>query len=133
MEKYMEIAYKEALKAYKKNEVPVGAVIVKDGKIVAKAHNLKESKNSILKHAELIAIEKASKKLKTWHLDECDIYITLEPCDMCLSAISQARINKIYYSTKSNFYHNVSRETLIKVESNDSTELLQKFFKNKRK
>ncbi len=129
----MDLAYKEALKAFKKNEVPVGAVIVKNNKVIAKAYNLKESKRNVTKHAEMIAIEKASKKLKTWHLDGCDIYITLEPCDMCLSALTQARINNIYYSTKSNFNNNVSRETLIKIENNESTELLQKFFKNKRK
>ena len=133
MNKYMDLAFKEALKAYKKDEVPIGAVIVKDDKVISKAHNLKESKNSVLKHAELIAIERASKRLKTWHLDGCNIYITLEPCDMCLNALAQARIDHIYYSTKSNFNINVSRETLIKVDNNDSTELLQKFFKNKRK
>ena len=129
----MNLAYKEALKAYKKDEVPVGAIIVKNNKVISKAHNLKESKRSVTKHAELIAIDRASKKLKTWHLDDCDIYITLEPCNMCLSAINQARIKNIYYSTTSNIIDNVSRETLIKIENDNTKELLQKFFKNKRK
>ena len=94
---YMNIAINEAKRAYQKGEVPVGAVIIKEGKIIAKAHNQKESKNSVLAHAEIIAIKKASKKLKNWRLNDCEIYITLEPCPMCASAIQQARIKKVYY------------------------------------
>lgn len=94
--KYMNKAVEEAKKAYNCGEVPIGAVIVKDGKIIAKAHNIKEKKQVVTKHAELIVIEKASKKLNNWRLNGCDIYITLEPCPMCASAIKQARIDNVY-------------------------------------
>lgn len=98
-EKFMKEALKEAKKAYEKDEVPVGAVIVKDGKIIARAHNLKETKTDTTKHAEILAIQKASKKLKNWRLNDCDIYVTLEPCSMCTGAIIGARIRKIYIGT----------------------------------
>ena len=98
-EKFMKEALKEAHKAYEKLEVPVGAIIVKDNKIIARAHNLKETKQSTIKHAEIIAIEKASKKLKNWRLNECEMYITLEPCPMCAGAIINSRINKVYIGT----------------------------------
>lgn len=93
-EAFMEEALKEAKKAYKKLEIPVGAVIVKDGKIIAKAHNLKETKNSSISHAEILAIEKANKKLNAWRLENCEMYITLEPCMMCMGAIINSRIKK---------------------------------------
>lgn len=95
--KYMDLAYKEALKAYDKKEIPVGCVIVKDDVVIAKAHNLREIKNMVSAHAEMLAISKANKKLNSWRLDGCDIYITLEPCPMCYSAIIQARINNLYF------------------------------------
>ena len=95
--KYMKIAYNEAIKAFNKNEIPVGCVIVKDGVIVSKAYNLRESKNSVLAHAELLAIKKANAKLNSWRLEECDMYVTLEPCPMCLGAIIQARIKNLYF------------------------------------
>ena len=94
--KFMKQALKEAKKAYEKLEVPVGAVIVKDGKIIAKAHNLKETKTDTTKHAEILAIQKASKKLESWRLLDCEMYITLEPCSMCAGAIINSRIKKIY-------------------------------------
>ena len=96
---FMKEALKEAKKAYKKEEIPVGAIIVKDGKIVSRAHNLKESKNSSTAHAEILAIEKANKKLKAWRLENCEMYITLEPCMMCMGAIINSRIKKIYIGT----------------------------------
>lgn len=96
-EKFMLEALKEAKKAYEKNEVPVGCVIVKDGKIIARGHNLKEIKCDTTKHAEIIAIQKASKKLKSWRLIDCDMYVTLEPCSMCTGAIIQSRISKLYF------------------------------------
>ncbi len=96
-EKYMEIALKEAQKAFNEDEVPVGAIIVKDGKIIARAHNQKEGKNDTTKHAEIIAIQKASKKLNNWRLEGTTMYITLEPCTMCIGAIIGARIKKIYF------------------------------------
>ncbi len=96
--KYIQLAYKEALKAYNKQEVPVGCVIVRDDVILAKAHNLREAKKSALSHAEIEAINKACKKTKEKFLDNATIYITLEPCLMCMGAIIQARIGRIVYS-----------------------------------
>ena len=98
-EKFMKEAIKEAKKAYEKDEVPVGAVIVKDGKIIARAHNIKETKNDTTKHAEILAIQKASKKLETWRLYGCELYVTLEPCSMCTGALINSRIDKIYIGT----------------------------------
>ena len=96
--KYIKMAYKEALKAYKENEVPVGCVIVKDGIVIAKTHNKREQKCSALAHAEILAIKEACKKTGTKFLDGTTIYITLEPCLMCMGAIIQARISRIVYS-----------------------------------
>lgn len=95
----MNEALKEAKKAYDKLEIPVGAVIVKDGEIIAKAHNLKETKFDTTKHAEILAIQRASKKLQSWRLLDCEMYITLEPCSMCAGAIINSRIKKIYIGT----------------------------------
>lgn len=95
-EKYMKEALKEAKKAYEKLEVPVGAVIVKDNRIIARAHNLKETKKDTTNHAEILAIQKASKKLGAWRLNDCEMYVTLEPCSMCAGAIINSRIKKIY-------------------------------------
>ena len=92
-------ALKEAKKAYKKLEIPVGAVIVKNGEIIARGHNLKETKKDTTKHAEIIAIQKASKALNAWRLEDCEMYITLEPCTMCAGAIINARIKKVYIGT----------------------------------
>ena len=99
-EKFMKEALKEAKKAYNKLEVPVGAVIVKDGQIIARAHNLKETKYDTTKHAEILAIQKASKKLNSWRLIDCEMYVTLEPCSMCAGALIQARIRKVYIGTE---------------------------------
>ena len=95
----MKEALKEAKKAYEKLEIPVGAVIVKNGKIIARAHNLKETKQTVTAHAEILAIGKANKKLKNWRLLDCDIYVTLEPCQMCMGAIISSRIKNIYIGT----------------------------------
>ncbi len=99
-EKFMKEALKEAQKAYEKLEVPVGVVIVKDNKIIARAHNLKEQKQDTTKHAEIMAIQKASKKLDNWRLNDCEMYVTLEPCPMCAGAIVNARIKKVYIGAK---------------------------------
>ena len=96
-EKYMKQALKEAKKAYIKGEVPVGAVIVHNGKIIARGHNLKEKKSDVTSHAEINAIKKAAKKLNTWRLNDCDIYVTLEPCAMCSGAIIQSRIHNLIF------------------------------------
>lgn len=98
-EYYMKQALKEAEKAYKKLEVPVGAVIVKDGKIIARAHNQKETKTDTTKHAEILVIQKASRKLEEWRLIDCEMYVTLEPCSMCAGAIINSRIKKVYIGT----------------------------------
>lgn len=98
-EDYMRLALKEAEKAAKEDEVPVGAVIVKDGAVIAKAHNKKVHHNLATDHAELIVIQKAEKKLNNWCLDDCDLYVTLEPCMMCTGVIQQARIRRLYYGT----------------------------------
>lgn len=95
-QKFLDLAFKYAEKAYKNNEVPIGAVIVKDNKVIGYGYNQKEKKHSVLEHAEIIAIRMASKKLDNWRLDDCDIYVTLDPCPMCASAIKQARIKNIY-------------------------------------
>lgn len=97
--KFMKEALKEARKAAEKGEVPIGAVIVKDGKIIGRGHNLRESTNDPTAHAEIIAIRKASKKLNNWRLSGCTLYVTVEPCIMCAGAIVLARIDKLVYGT----------------------------------
>ena len=96
----MKEALKEARKALKKEEVPVGAVIVKDGEIIARAHNTKETKKDTTCHAEILAIKKASKKLNSWRLLDCEMYVTLEPCSMCAGALINSRIKKLYIGTE---------------------------------
>lgn len=98
-DKFMKEAIKEAKKAYEKLEVPIGAVIVKNGKIIARGHNQKEEKADTTMHAEIIAIKKASKKIGAWRLNGCEMYVTLEPCPMCAGAIINARLDKIYIGT----------------------------------
>lgn len=146
-ERYMKEALKEAKKAADKEEVPVGAVIVKDGKIIARAHNVKELKKDTTKHAEIIAIQKASRKLQTWRLTGCTMYVTLEPCVMCTGALIQSRIDKVVIGTMDGkagacgsvlniledykFNHKVEIEKGIL--ENESKAVLQEFFKNLRK
>lgn len=98
-EKFMKEALKEAKKAYDIGEIPVGAVIVKEDKIIARAHNLKEIKKDTTKHAEILAVQKASKKIDSWRLSDCEMYVTLEPCSMCAGALIQSRIKKLYIGT----------------------------------
>lgn len=145
-EKFMREALKEAKKAYDKLEIPVGVVIVKDEKIIARAHNLKEVKNDTTKHAEIIAIQKASKKLNGWRLNECEMYVTLEPCPMCAGAIIQSRLKKVYIGTMDEktgacgsvlnlfedytFNHKVELETGILRE--ECEKILQNFFRELR-
>ena len=95
--KFMQIAIKEALKAKDEDEVPIGAVIVQDGKVLSKAHNIMERTQSATAHAEVLAIQKACKKLKSWRLDDAEMYVTIEPCAMCAGAIANARIKKVYF------------------------------------
>ena len=132
-EKYMELAFKESIKAKNNNEVPVGAVIVKNNKIVSKAYNTREKTHMISNHAEIIALNKAGQKLKTWKLNECDIYVTLEPCKMCLEAIKQSRIENIYCGIKQENKSNKNLEIKY-IKINDKyKEILQNFFKKMRK
>ena len=145
-EKYMKEALKEAVKAYNKGEIPVGAVIVKDNKIIARAHNQKEEKKDTTKHAEILAIQKASKKLEAWRLQDCEMYVTLEPCSMCAGALIQARVKKVIIGTMDEktgacgsvlnllgdykFNHKVEVETGILKENCEK--LLKDFFKTLR-
>lgn len=146
-EKFMKEALKEAKKAYDKLEIPVGVVIVKDGKIIARGHNIKEQKQDTTKHAEIIAIQKASKKLNNWRLIDCEMYVTLEPCSMCAGAIINSRMKKIYIGTMDEktgacgsvlnlledytFNHKVEVETGVLKE--ECEEILKNFFKELRK
>ncbi|NEZ47992.1 nucleoside deaminase [Clostridium niameyense] len=99
MEKFMLEAIIEARKAFKIKEIPVGAVIVKENKIIARAYNLKENLKDPTAHAEILAIKKAAKILNNWRLTGCSMYVTLEPCPMCAGAILQSRISKLYIGT----------------------------------
>lgn len=94
---FMKQALKEAKKAHEKDEVPIGAVLVKDGKVISRGHNTREIKQISTHHAEINCIEKACKKLGTWRLEECILYVTLEPCPMCAGAIFQSRIKKVVF------------------------------------
>lgn len=96
---YLDIAKEEAHIAMIEGEIPVGAVIVKDGVVIARAHNLKEQTHDPTAHAEILAIRKATESLGDWRLDGCEMYVTLEPCSMCASAIGQSRIDRVYIGT----------------------------------
>jgi tRNA(adenine34) deaminase len=139
-EKYMLEAIHQAKRAYKQNDVPVGCIIVKNNKVIAKGYNKKELKKNAIKHAEIIAIDKACKKLKTWHLEQCELYTTMEPCLMCSGAIIQSRIGCIYYAIENNKFgeNNIIKKynKKIKIEKiyNENYEtMLKKFFEEKRK
>ncbi len=106
---YMKIAYQEALKTKEIDEVPIGAIIVKDNKIIARGYNQKETKQDVSAHAEMIAIQEACRVLKTWHLDGCILYSTLEPCMMCSGAIIQSRISKVVYGANGERWHGISQ------------------------
>lgn len=145
-EDYMKEALKEAKKSYNKMEIPVGAVIVKDGIIVGRGHNLKENKNDSTNHAEIMAIRNASKKIKSWRLSDCTMYVTLEPCPMCAGALIQSRIKKVVIGTMDEktgacgsvfnllddykFNHNVEIEK--GVLEKECKAMLQSFFKELR-
>lgn len=143
---YMDIALEEAKKAMELGEVPVGAVIIKDNKIISKAHNLKETLNDPTAHAEILAIQKATKALKNWRLSGCEMYVTLEPCPMCAGAILQSRISKLHIGTFDDktgacgsVVNIVQNDNLnffldLKWEYNkDCSDLLSSFFKYRRK
>ena len=135
---YMKKALVNARMAFELDEVPIGAVIVKDDKIIASAYNRKELDNVATYHAEIIAINEACKNLKTWHLDGCILYTTVEPCMMCAGAIKQARISRVVYGTDNPTFGYISKIDDKKIEidkgllSDECLELLSSFFKKKR-
>ena len=129
-----------------KEEIPVGAVIVKDNKIISRAYNTRENDQIATHHAEILAIEKACKKLKSWRLDNCDIYVTLEPCPMCAGAIMNARIKNVFFAvadfengghTRFNIFNNTLNHTAnlthLKEFEEENKQIIQKFFKERRK
>ncbi|MFQ3675047.1 MAG: tRNA adenosine(34) deaminase TadA [Endomicrobiia bacterium] len=143
---FMSQALKEAHKAYKKCEVPVGAVVVKNNKIISKGYNSNITTNDPSAHAEIVAIKKAAKKLKNYRLNDCEIYVTLEPCPMCAGAMVYARIKKLFYAVEDpksgacksvfNIVNNKKLNHRIDVESGlcreEAKRLLQKFFRERR-
>ncbi|AUN12814.1 nucleoside deaminase [Paraclostridium sordellii] len=143
---YMNEAIKEAYKAYEKGETPIGAVIVKDGKIISRAHNLTETLSDATAHAEILAIRKASDYLGGWRLINCDLYVTMEPCIMCSGAIVQSRIKKLIIGTKHIKNLNIEKQHKFKIDYFDTcnieltfdvlqeecSSILQKFFKELR-
>ena len=145
-ENYMELALNEAKKAYEIEEIPVGAIIVKDGKVISRAYNQKETKSNPIAHAEILAIERASKKLGRWRLDDCDLYVTLEPCPMCAGAIIQARIKNLYIGTmdpktgacgsvldlSKDFPFNHKVNTIVGIKKLECEKILKDFFKQLR-
>lgn len=144
-EKFMQIALLEAKKSQKRNEVPIGAVIVLNGKVVSKAHNTRNKTQNAINHAEVIAISKACKKLKSWRLDNCDIYVTLEPCPMCAGAILNARIKNLYFGAFDKTGNNNLLETIMTnnrlnhktcfcggIYENECSSILTNFFQKKR-
>ena len=98
--KFMKLALLEAKKAAQEDEIPIGCVIVKDDIVISRGHNRREKKNDVTSHAEIEAIRKASKKLNDWQLVGCDLYVTIEPCLMCMGAICQSHIKTIYYGSE---------------------------------
>ena len=143
---YMEKALVLARKAFELGEVPVGAVIVRDGEIVGEGYNLREREGSVIAHAEVIAIEQACKRLGTWRLSGCTLYVTMEPCPMCAGALVNSRIDRVVYGCKdaaagclgsvidfNSYPFNHSFETASGICSRECTELLQEFFRQKRK
>ncbi len=143
MKDFMKEALKEAQKAKQENEIPIGAVIVIDDKIIARGHNKREKSQNALHHAEIIAIDKACKKLKSWRLENATIYVTLEPCPMCAGAIANARIKKLVYGAKDRSSTDNLCETILsstrlnhKVEtiyeeSPDCSQILTDFFRKR--
>lgn len=141
----MKMAIKEAQKAFSADEIPVGAVIVKDGKIIARGYNCREKSQIATKHAEIIAIEKACKKLGSWRLEDCEMYVSLEPCPMCLGACVNARLKTVYYGAKqTSSDDNLSQAiassnrlnhkvNLMLLEDEQASKLLTQFFSQKRR
>ena len=139
-EYFMNEAYKEAKKSYNLDETPVGCVIVKDNVIIAKSHNCKENKKNAIMHAELLAVDRACKKIGDWRLNGCSLYTTLEPCMMCMGAIIESRISYVYYGTKNKSKQMYDADKLklcninvVNLEDFRCSKIMSDFFKNKRK
>mgnify|MGYP006324433225 CR=1 FL=1 len=144
---YMKEALKEAYKAYNKKETPIGAIIVKDGTIVGRGHNLTETLNDCTAHAEILAIREATENLGGWRLIDCDLYVTMEPCIMCSGAIVNSRIKNLIIGTKHiknsytkkqhefkiDYYEDSNVEVSFGVLKEDCCNILQEFFKTLRK
>ena len=133
----IEKLYKLSLKAYKKNEIPVSAIIIKNNKIISKAYNKKNINNNALLHAEIICLQKAYKKLKRWNLNDCTMFVSLEPCDMCKLLINESRINKVFYILPkgyiTNSYYKTKYEQMYVNGGFDFQNLMKDFFKKIRK
>lgn len=137
---FMNEAFKEAEKSLQIGEIPIGAIVVKNNKIIGKGHNLRQTTNAISQHAEINAIEEAGQKLNAWNLSDCILYTTLEPCLMCYSAIVQSRISEVYIACRGNDKKSYKFSNYIKIPENfhfidfeqRSQKLLQTFFKDKR-
>lgn len=132
--KYEEELYKLALKAYKRNEVPVAAIVVYKNKIISKAFNNRKKTTNPLDHAEVKAIIRATKKIGDWRLSECDVYVSLEPCHMCKEIIKESRIKNVYYFMENDKVINF-KSNFVKIDNNASIkfkDLLTNFFKNLR-
>lgn len=128
---FMQMAVEQARIAAKHSEVPIGCVIVRDGKVIAKGYNQRERKQNCLWHAEIVALNRACRKLKSWRLNDCEMYVTLEPCQMCLGAILNARLRKVYVGAKSTT--NLNWQTPIELQLNSEAQnILVDFFRNKR-
>ena len=128
---FMQMAVEQAKIAAKRGEVPIGCVIVRDGKVIAKGYNQRERKQNCLWHAEIVALNRACRKLKSWRLNDCEMYVTLEPCQMCLGAILNARLRKVYVGAKSTT--NLNWQTPIELQPNSEAQnILVDFFRNKR-
>ena len=136
-EEYYDILYRLALKAYKKNEMPVSAILVREDKIIAKAYNRKNINNNPLYHAEILCLQKAYKKLKRWNLNDCILYVSLEPCDMCKLLIEESRIDQVYFlltkGKNSNKYTRTQYEQTYTNKGREFKKLIDKFFENLRK
>lgn len=137
MSKFMELAIEQAKIAFNNGDVPVGAVVVRNNEVLSCCYNKKNTENVAVYHAEILSIVDASKKIGTWYLDDCDIYVTLKPCDMCMYALAEARIRNVYYLLDSNYVDNLNKNyNKINVNKMDDVyeynDLISAFFKKLR-
>lgn len=144
-ERFMRLALKQAQVSYKNDEVPIGAIVVKNGQVIARAHNTRNASRNAVEHAELVAIERACKKLNDWRLTGCDLYVTLEPCVMCLGACYNARISNVYFGAfdlsgkgcvqlSEMIGHTLNHELMLQggVLEKECSAILTEYFKSKR-